>query len=361
MRFREEKEDGTVANKRLSGFRTKKEAQAGYLKYMNDREKEKNTTAYAADMLFSEMTERYIEFLSGRVKESSMYETHHRLNNRILPYFKDYQMKDITPVIILQWIYTLEGYSHTYKSTLITLLSSPLSFAERYYGVPNAAKNIDKPRNLESKKEMQFWTPEEFAIFIEGVEDIPANMFFRFLFETGCRRGEAEALSWSDIDFEKRTVRINKSVTRKISSAAYAVTTPKNISSNRTVTLSKPLCKMLADYKLWQKAHTEKQDFVFGGENPISNVERVLSKVCEKTGVKKIRIHDLRHSCASILISKGVSIVAVSKRLGHSSIDQTLNTYSHMLPDDEIRLTEIMNEISASLLTDLGTQLGTIK
>ena len=76
---------------------------------------------------------------------------------------------------------------------------------------------------------------------------------------------------------------------------------------------------------------------------PRTNIDRTLTKAAEAAGVKRIRIHDLRHSCASLLIHKGVSIVAVSRHLGHSTVEQTLNTYSHMLPDDQ---TMILNTLS---------------
>ena len=90
--------------------------------------------------------------------------------------------------------------------------------------------------------------------------------------------------------------------------------------------------------------------FVFGGERPLAQrtTDRYFSDTCEKAGVKKIRIHDLRHSCASLLISRGVSIVAVSRQLGHSNIEQTLNTYSHLMPDDKSKIIAELETVASA-------------
>ena len=87
--------------------------------------------------------------------------------------------------------------------------------------------------------------------------------------------------------------------------------------------------------------------FIFGGLNPLSpsTIGRKKSKYCEKANVKKIRIHDFRHSHASLLLSKNVPITVISKRLGHSDIDLTLNIYSHMIPKDEDKAVNILNQI----------------
>lgn len=133
----------------------------------------------------------------------------------------------------------------------------------------------------------------------------------------------------------------------------YKITTPKNLGSNRTIAISEFLVKELKEYKKWQADNKINNEFVFGGNAPLppTSVRRVLDEAPNKVNVPKIRVHDLRHSCASYLIHTGVSIVAVSRQLGHTNIEQTLNTYSHMLPDDRIVL--------RNNLEKLGTLLGT--
>ena len=232
----------------------------------------------------------------------------------------------------------------------MTHLSLIFGYAERYHDITNIMRKVDKPRNLEPKKEMLFWSPEEFSLFIEKVEREDYALLFRFLYLSGCRRGEALALTWKDVDLKRGTVSITKSVSNKAhdEGKSYTITTPKNAGSNRTVTIPPFLCDMLKA----QKNAQEGGQYVFGGEDPLppTNIERTLTKAAAAAGVKRIRIHDLRHSCASLLIHKGVSIVAVSRHLGHTTVEQTLNTYSHMMPDDRTMilrtLTSVEKEVS---------------
>lgn len=358
VRFRE-KVNGKVKNQRLSGFKTKREAQQAYAEYaanqqlkaLSESPKEQEKQSILFDTLLSD----YMRFQKTRVKEATYYSIDHAISSRMLPYFKGKTIDSITPKTVLDWMDTLSDYSYRYKKKLLTYLSSIYSYGEKYYGIENITKKVDRPRNMEAQPEMQFWTPDEFSAFISQVKSPDYKMLFEFLYITGCRRGEALALSWNDIDIGKQTVRINKSVTFKAKDGekSFKVTTPKNAGSNRSVSIPKFLCNDLNEYRRWQSQNCTGDTFVFCGERPLpaTSIAREMENAIRDAGVKRIRIHDLRHSCASLLIHKGVSIVAVSKRLGHTSIEQTLNTYSHMLPDDQKMILEV--------LENLGTGLGT--
>lgn len=117
----------------------------------------------------------------------------------------------------------------------------------------------------------------------------------------------------------------------------YEITTPKNKASYRRVMMPKNLVDIISQYKIKCESEYEFNDdfFVFGGKLPLvdQTIRRRLDSYAKKAGVKQIRIHDLRHSHASLLINKGQNILIVSKRLGHSDITQTLNTYSHLFPN----------------------------
>lgn len=341
VRFREDTPDG-VKNKRLSGFKTKKEAQTGYIKYVNEKPKIAASVP-SEELLFADLIRRYLEHTKARIKASSYYDIESKISKHIMPYFDNKLVSEVTPLDILNWQQTVDHYSYKYKSGLRTFLSSIYKFGERYYDIKNIIPKVEPFRNLEKKKKMLFWTSDEFKTFIEHVSDFEFNVFFRTLYITGCRKGEALALEWSDIDFKKKTISITKSLTRKESGKAYAITTPKNASSNREVDIPKSLCDLLTTLKSSQETHT----FVFGDDRPFAErtIDRRFSTAIQLSGVPKIRIHDLRHSCASLLISQGVSIVAVSQRLGHSNIEQTLNTYSHMMPADATKIIEILDSI----------------
>lgn len=353
VRFREIN-DGKEQQKRLSGFKTKREAQAGYVTYQAKREQQlllegQKKNATPDEMPFSTLVDAYLSYTKTRVKESSYTDIESKIRNRIRPYFDSKRVCDITPLGVLKWQQQiLEQYTYEYCYWCISRLSSIYKYGERYHDITNIMHKVDRPRNLEPKKEMQFWTAEQFTTFIAGITSPAYEAFFRTLYLIGCRRGEANALTWRDVDLAAGTIRINKSLTTKVKNTPYKVTTPKNGASNRTLKIPPAFCRYLSSYKermgVIDPQYITKDAFVFGGTTPLppSSVDHLFKKTIRTTGVPEIRIHDLRHSCASLLISKGVSIVAVSRYLGHTNTQQTLNTYSHMMPDDQTYLLGVL-------------------
>lgn len=364
-RFREQDPvTGEQHNKRLSGYKTKKEAQFGYEDYIKQRDDElarKKASAEAAktnpdDMLFDDLVAKYLSFTKGRTKETSYYDIESKVRNRITPAFTGRKMKNITAVMISEWIESAD-YGYESKRWSFSTLSSIYRHGAKYYHIKNTIELVDRPKNLDPPKEMEIWTHEEFSQILPHVKKSPYDLLYLFLYVTGCRRGEGAALTWEDIG--ETSVRINKSVSTKTKRAAYVVTTPKNKGSIRTIVIPRMLSEKLMQYKAEQQAELGDEwhstMFVFGGKNPLpaTTVDRYFHNAIKAAGVKRIRMHDLRHSCASLLISKGISIVAVSRQLGHKNIEQTLNTYSHLLPDDKQAL--------LNALENLGTNLGTKK
>ncbi|MBQ7907576.1 MAG: site-specific integrase [Clostridia bacterium] len=344
VRFRD-KIDGKEKNMRLSGFKTKKEAQAAYIEYEKEKEKrverEKSEKA-PCEILFSVLAESYMRNQKTRIKESSYISTESKLNKHILPFFGEKKISEITPLVVLEWQQSIDKYAYKHKRSLRTLLTSIYKYGERYYDITNVMNRVEPFRNLEPPKEMNYWTIDDFQKFMLACDDEFIKVLFKFLYITGCRKGECQAVKWSDIDFSKKQVRINKNITRKTADGPYKVVTPKNITSNRVIDIPASLCEDLRKLPKEDIAH-----FVFGGEHPISDkrIERAMKQYAEKAGIKCIRIHDIRHSCASHLIAQGVSIVAVSHRLGHKNIEQTLNTYSHLMPNEATRIVEIFEEV----------------
>lgn len=358
VRFREIDELGETHQKRLSGFPTKKAAQYGYQDYLAAKAEEEaarvdESPEDPGDMYFEILVNLYFRYEQGRVKNSTYYDLESKINKRILPAFKGLKMKEIKPIDVLEWQNVLlRELSVSYVSHLVGLLTAIYRYGEKYHDITNVMTKVDKPRNTEPKKEMEIWSPEEFSRFIDNVEDPTYKMFFITLYLTGCRRGEAAALTWSDVDLKRSRIKISKSVTKKSPTAAWELTTPKNASSNRTIAVPPSLCKLLADYKRQQLKSEPDAKFLFGASRPMPErtTDRYFENACERAKVKKIRLHDLRHSCASLLLSKGVSIVAVSRQLGHANVTQTLNTYAHLMPDDQSKTVAELEEIGLTLL-----------
>lgn len=203
----------------------------------------------------------------------------------------------------------------------VQYVKAAFDHAEKIYGLRNNAVVI-KPFKLtkEDKEEKPVWTPEEFEKVASVAEPIYRELF-TYLYWTGCRRGEALALCKEDID--GNVVHIH----RAIKHFKNGFIPLKTDSSERYITIDSKTMEML-------KPLIEHADpFVFGGSRslPITQVDRYFKKAIKDAGVTPIRIHDLRHSHATWLLSQDVNIIAISKRLGHASINQTLKTYAHLL------------------------------
>lgn len=344
--------DGREKQKRLSGFARKKDAEQAYLAYLAQETPEKLAES---GLMFDGLVEAYLAHIRLNTKESTVYSLDSKIRSRILPYFARRKVAAIKAIDVESWTATLTDCSYQYKLALRGQLSAILRYADRYYDIPTVMTKVAPIRNTEPKKEMLFWSEEEFARFVSSIpeKNNAHRLFFMTLYLVGARKGEALALTWSDIDLDNGLISITKNITRKTSSSAWAVTTPKNQASNRTVSIPSSLCAEFARYRSTLVPSPQSSDFVFGGDRPLADrtTDRVFLNACEISGVKKIRLHDLRHSCASFLISHGVSIVAVSKRLGHSNVEQTLNTYSHMMPRDDEMMLKIVDKIVSQVVS----------
>ena len=184
-------------------------------------------------------------------------------------------------------------------------------------------------------REMLFWTKEEFLKFAVAMMDKPLSYYaFEMLYWTGIREGELLALTPADFDFEKRTVKINKSFQHL--NGRDIITSPKTEKSNRTIQLPKFICDEMQDYlKMLYDVGLEDRMF------PItkSYLHREMDRGAKEAGVKRIRIHDIRHSHVSLLIDMGFSATAIADRVGHESIDITYN-YAHLFPSKQAEMAD---------------------
>lgn len=188
---------------------------------------------------------------------------------------------------------------------------------------------------------MQFWTKEEFDQFIPHVSDKPmSKVIFYLFFYSGIREGELLALTLNDFDFDKNTVSITKNYARV--NNQDIIQTPKTPKSKRTITLPVEIMEMVKEYSdmLYDYKPTDR---LFPTQK--SYLTREMVRGCKLSGVKKIRIHDLRHSHASLLIELGFAPLLISERLGHENVETTLNTYSHLYPNKHGEVAEILSNL----------------
>lgn len=323
------------------GFKLKREAAEYETKLKSDDINPDKSTGAGA-LISSRTTFAEVAALwEDTIESSPVSRRHHRehFTRRFADYY-DKPIKSITKPQLVLWRNELakKDYATKTKNTCLGYVRSVFKFASDLYGIPNISivlKNF-KETQEEKMSEMNVWTVEEFNQFISAVDARLYKIFFTTLFWTGCRRGEAIALQCSDLDEKNQSIYIHASQRNTTTGLQ-----PTKTGTNRTVKLDDILFQELLELK-----KNYKKGYLFGGDQPMTptNIDRYFAKGIKKSGVKKIRLHDLRHSHATILINSGVNIVAVSKRLGHTSIEQTLKTYTHLLKETDERM---MNTIQS--------------
>lgn len=301
------------------------------------------------NMTFKDLYLAFYEYQKDKVKETTLNTYKDRM--RYMELLDNIKVKEFNLQHYEMWRKKILEYqlSNRTRNYIFKFLKTIMNYGTKWYGL-NFNQIYPKMTNFtnpnEIKKEMDFWTYEEFNQFISIEEDLMFKSFFKTLYYCGLRKGEARALNWNDIDFKNNSIHINKGLSDNVNGKKYIISSPKTLTSNRTLPLPKELVNDLRKLKEYAISFTNFKNewFVFGNELPIGDdiIRRRKNNNCQKANVKQIRIHDFRHSCASLLINNGADITLVAKFLGHSKIDETLNTYSHMFKN---KLNNIINLI----------------
>lgn len=332
---------GKRKKKKKEGFKTQREAKTFERSFLE-------RSQASPEMAFKSLVELYMEDCKSRLKPTTYKNKEYLINTKVLPYFKDMPINKIEPSTIRKWqnefITHKNKYSPTYLKTVNNQLSAIFNFAMKYYKLPSNPARICGSMGKKNADTMIFWTKEEFNKFIHFVSDKPlSKVMFEVLFWTGIRSGELLALTLSDFNFETQTLSINKNYARHV--GEDLILTPKTEKSKRIITIPQFLCDIIKDYvsKLYDYRPDERlfqisryylrQEMIRGSKN---------------SRIKRIRIHDLRHSHASLLIELGFSPLLISERLGHENVETTLNTYSHLYPNKH---GEVANKLQ-SLISD---------
>lgn len=316
------------------GFRTKKEA----IRY--EAEFRRSATA-DMDMLISTFMEVYFKDKAGELKDRTAKNKRYMLEAHVLPYFADKKMNEITPSDIISWKNEIRSkdYSLAYLRMIQNQLTALFTHAQRIYGLQdNPCRKVKKMGRSDARK-IDFWTEEEFLKAKEGIEEgSQYDVLLDVLFYTGCRIGEALALTPADFDFRRKRMSITKTFYR--TGKQDVITSPKTKGSVRVIEIPVFLSEKVSGYL------ESKYEFP-GGERifPIGQeaVQHKLKYQCEKTGVKKIRVHDLRHSHVAFLINHGVDPMVIKERLGHEDIRMTLNTYGHLYPSKQREVADLLD------------------
>ena len=313
------------------GFATKREAEEWLRNFLITQKAD-------FDMKFADFWKMYCADMETRLREHTMRTKKYIVELKILPYFGNKRVNDITAADIRQWQNELikMGYSPTYLKTINNQLSAIFNYAVRYYDLKSNPCAKAGSMGKSKAEEMDFWTGEEFRRFIDSVMNKRLSyMAFMTLYWTGIRLGELLALNPKDVDLEKRTISITKSYQRL--GKKDVITPPKTPKSKRVITIPEFLAADIKDY-MDSLYDLQENDRLF----PITKyyLEHEMQRGIKESGVKRIRVHDLRHSHASMLIELGFSLLEIANRLGHEKVETTLNTYAHLYPNKQTKLAD---------------------
>ena len=331
----------------------------------NQLEREIKENSTKPKMTVNQLYEEYIQTKKHEVRESSLAKTKQILKVHILPHLGQAKLEKLTMPVLQKWK-TEISEKETSKGLPLSIITKQkifgelralLNYAVRMEYIPkNPLLNLGNFKEIyfESQRDkIHYYTPAQFKQFITIGKDTANTLndwgfyvFFNIAFYTGLRKGEINALKWTDI--EDNYIHVSRSINQKLKGADRE-TPPKNKSSVRTIQLPAPLIEILKEHKKRQQKDAAFTDDykICGGIQALrdTSISKKNIEFATKAELPIIRIHDFRHSHASLLANEGINIQEIARRLGHTKIEMTWNTYSHLYPREEERAIEILNKI----------------
>lgn len=333
-------------------------AEAKFLeaKLMKEVKESVPASRYTVRQLFEE----YIKAKKHEVKETTLDKTNRILKRYVLTYLESMKIDKLNNVTVQNWKTSINnlGIKITTKQNVFGEFRAMMNYAVRMeYIIKNplvSVGNFKDAYHITSQEDtLHYYTPEQFKKYIacarshgSSITDWGYYVFFNIAFYTGMRKGEINALKWSDID--GNIIHVRRSIAQKLKGGDRE-TPPKNKSSYRTLQMPLPLVKVLNEHRARQETLRGFSDDlrVCGGvmclrDSSLDKKNRLFAKEAE---LERIRIHDFRHSHASLLANEGINIQEIARRLGHSKIEITWNTYAHLYPREEERAIAVLNKI----------------
>ena len=309
-------------------------------------------------MTFKEAYTIYYDYQKDKIKDSTLKTYRDRI--KYMGLLDNVELVNLNWDLYQKWRAQMNktNLCDRYKTDIQKFIKQVINFAEKQWDF-NLRKFYNKLEPFKTpgalKKEMDFYEPEEFFKFISVVDDLRYKCFFELLYYYGLRRSEARGLQWKHIDFKNKLLTVSQQVLNPSNSNAsteWYISSTKTEASNRTIPIATTLLNDLEELKKSNEriAKFKQTWFVLGDDVPMATGRMYFyrDKYAEKAGVKQIRLHDFRHSCASLLIYKSASINMVSKFLGHSKIEETLNTYTHLYSNALSDITNLIDEMNES-------------
>jgi integrase len=277
------------------------------------------------------------------------------VEKHLIPTLGKVRLDQLTPLHVQQMMNErlLHGLSTKSVAYIQQVLRTALGLAVRWDMVSrNVARLVDRPRI--ERKAINPLTPDEARRFLAAVRGHRLDALFSVALALGLRQGEALGLRWEDIDFSAGTLRVSYQLQRI--EGKLTLVPPKTEKSRRTLVLPSMIVERLREHekrqtaeRLWSGSKWNDSGLVFANRNgdptQARHVIEQFHEALRSAGLRHIRFHDLRHSCATLLLVQGVSPRVVMEVLGHSEIALTMNVYSHVVPELQREAAERMQTI----------------
>lgn len=272
------------------------------------------------------------------------------------------KLSRLTVQVLQQWKDDVNNtdYALNTKRRFFASLNGALNWGVKRGYLPKnlltTVGNFKAPEAVDAEDNIEFYTAEQFRLYAAAARKICEQrntitgwgfyVFFCIAYFTGMRKGEINALCWSDID--KNIIHVRRSLSQELKGADRE-TAPKTRSSIRDLQIPKPLLDILAEHKARQMQEPRFSDSfrVCGGQESLRSATIFFEnkRFAEAAGLPRIRIHDFRHSHAALLINEGINIKEIARRLGHSNVEITWRVYAHLYPREEERAMKVLNEV----------------
>ena len=325
-----------------------------------------HNTEITKKLTIAELFEEYESAQKYEVRESTLDKAKRNYIIYVEPTMADIRIDKLTIPLLQKWKVTIEqkNLALNTKKSAYKIFRALLNFGVKmeYLSYNPLTKIGNFKDSFNIRPEMKVYTKDEFTRFISTTKRLAQEreikqcdlsewdyyVFFSIAYFTGLRKGEIHALKWSDIDGIHLSVK--RSITQKLKGGDRE-TPPKNKSSIRTIQMPLPLIRILNEHRARQEKlnHFTKDHYICGGIRSLrdSTLQKRNANYAKLSGLDVIRIHDYRHSHVSVLVNAGINIKEIARRLGHSRVEETWNTYAHMYPQEEEKAIDVLNEIAA--------------
>lgn len=347
------------------GFATKADARIALLEIIREYEKNRKVEKVHKDKYkFIEVTNLWKIHYEKQVKVTTFTTTNSYLNNHILPIFKNIYIDQID-VRMCQEATNLWYSTYSEAALLVSIVNRIFKFGiNQGFISENPMSKVIRPKNTHKQSyEAPFYEKNELLRFLTAVkedESLKAYTLFHVLAFTGLRRGEVFGLKWKDVNFEKMTLSVERSLIYNQQKREFQFSTPKTKNSLRQIGIDNNTLQTLLKWRNYQREFllgrgynvSSPEQLIFTSENnhymTDAYLRRIIKRVTKKHDLPHITVHGFRHTHCSLLFEAGVEMNSVKERLGHSNIKTTMDIYAHVTKAERDKTADIFNNFMIS-------------